>query len=137
MMDPMDSMASSESAWFGEDFYPNEHIQEELGLWVPSQRPSWVEVLHQDLFWWNRENETIPMWKIDERYATNIMNWLIERAEEIKWAVDMWWVHQEARGEAAQDGLDMACDEVWNTKAEDYVRDSELFKRLWRKVTGA
>jgi hypothetical protein len=100
-------------------------------------KPTWIELLNQDEVWYDKTGEAIPLSRVDDRYATNICNWLLDRAEPIKLSVDLWYCFVPGpNGDMAMMAFDAEMTQVWETKAEDYIRDSKLFEALWAKVNG-
>ena len=85
--------------------------------------------LDQDKFWVNRDLERVKIKEMDQDYLMSTMIWLLKRAEELKFALEL---HFAGASPESQDDSYIAFMEL---DARKWIRNTKLFSRLQSRYT--
>lgn len=97
--------------------------------------PTLLEVLEQDGVWIDNEGTRHLVGLMTLRHKVNVLRWLEQRVEMIKFMADLQFACMIAspfgpRGDAAQDALDAAQMEMLETEPLDWLNEQPLVVRL-------
>jgi len=90
--------------------------------------------LKQDKLWVNRELETIKIKEMDPDYLLATMTWLLKRADEVKFAMEMFYTAGTGpSGDMAQDAFDSEFKSFLELDAKAWIRSTQLFQRMMKR----
>ena len=99
-------------------------VHERLGI---------LDLLEQKTIWVNRAGQRVQIAKMEPRYAANIVRWLEQRADVLKFYAEMRWLgfmEMLLNGEMARDCAEREFDSFLNLRADKWLRKRPLVRAL-------